>query len=93
MEIWHAIVLGIVEGVTEFIPISSTGHMTIVEKLLGLAIDDPSVTGFTAVIQVGAIAASIIYFWRDIVRMGKAWFSGLFSRHTGMRPITSLAGM
>ncbi|MFA6002191.1 MAG: undecaprenyl-diphosphate phosphatase [Thermoleophilia bacterium] len=79
MEIWHAILLGIVEGVTEFLPISSTGHLTIVEKLLGLAIDDPAVTGFTAVIQVGAIAASIIYFWRDIVRMGKAWFRGLFS--------------
>jgi undecaprenyl-diphosphatase len=79
MEIWHAIILGIVEGVTEFLPISSTGHLTIVEKLLGLAIDDPAVTGYTAVIQVGAIAASIIYFWRDIVRMGKAWFTGLFS--------------
>jgi len=79
MEIWHAIILGIVEGVTEFLPISSTGHLTIVEKLLGLAIDDPAVTGFTAVIQIGAIAASILYFWRDISRMAKAWFRGLLS--------------
>lgn len=79
MEIWHAIVLGIVEGITEFLPISSTGHLTIVEKLLGLPIDDPSVTAYTAVIQVGAIAAVFVYFWRDIVRLARAWFGGLFS--------------
>lgn len=79
VEIWHAIVLGIVEGITEFLPISSTGHLTIVEKMLGLPIDDPAVTGFTAVIQVGAIAASIVYFWHDIVRFVRAWFAGVFS--------------
>lgn len=79
MEIWQAIILGIVEGITEFLPISSTGHLTVVEKLLDLPIEDPAVTGFTAVIQIGAIAASIIYFLRDIVRMGKAWLGGLFS--------------
>lgn len=79
MEIWHAIVLGIVEGITEFLPISSTGHLTIVEKLLGLPIDDPAVTAYTAVIQVGAIAAVFVYFWRDIVRLARAWFGGLVS--------------
>lgn len=79
MEIWHAIVLGIVEGVTEFLPISSTGHLTIVEKLLGLPIDDPAVTAYTAVIQVGAIAAVFVYFWRDIARLASAWFRGLVS--------------
>ncbi len=40
---------------TEFLPVSSTGHLTIVEKLLGLRVDDPGVTAFTAIIQVGAI--------------------------------------
>jgi undecaprenyl-diphosphatase len=79
MEIWQAIILGIVEGVTEFLPISSTGHLTITEKLLGINIDDPAVTGYTAVIQVGAIAAVLVYFWRDIVRLSTAWFRGLFS--------------
>ncbi len=62
MHIWQAILLGIVEGLTEFLPVSSTGHLTITEKLLGLQVDDPGVTAFTAVIQVGAIAAAIIYF-------------------------------
>lgn len=79
MEIWHAIVLGVVEGVTEFLPVSSTGHLTIVEKLLGLPIDDPAVTAYTAVIQVGAIAAVFVYFWRDIARLARAWFRGLAS--------------
>ena len=62
-------VLGIVEGITEFLPVSSTGHLTIVEELLGMQVDDPAVTAYTAIIQVGAIAAAIIYFWRDIVRI------------------------
>ena len=49
---WQSIVLGIVEGITEFLPISSTGHLTVVEKLMGVQIDDPSVTAYTAVVQV-----------------------------------------
>lgn len=69
VEIWKAIILGIVEGITEFLPVSSTGHLTITEKLLDLKVDDPAVTGFTAVIQVGAILAAIIYFAKDIWRM------------------------
>ena len=79
IELWQAIVLGIVEGITEFLPVSSTGHLTIAEKLLGLPIDDPAVTAYTAIIQVGAIAAAIIYFWRDIVRIVVAFVRGVFS--------------
>jgi undecaprenyl-diphosphatase len=74
-----AIILGIVEGLTEFLPVSSTGHLTIAEKLLGLPVDDPSVTAFTAVIQIGAILAVVIYFWADIVRLLVAWARGLFN--------------
>jgi len=78
MTIFDAIILGIVEGLTEFLPVSSTGHLTIVSKMLGLQIDDPSVTGFTAVIQVGAIVAVVLYFWKDISRIAVAWVRGLF---------------
>ena len=77
MTIWDAIILGIVEGLTEFLPVSSTGHLTIVSKMLGLQIDDPSITGFTAVIQIGAIAAVVLYFWKDIKRIAVAWVRGL----------------
>jgi len=77
MDYFSAVVLGIVEGLTEFLPVSSTGHLTIVEQVLGLEVDDPSVTAFTAVIQVGAIGAVLLYFWRDIVRIAAAWFRGL----------------
>ena len=58
---WQSIVLGIVEGITEFLPISSTGHLTVTEKLMGIPIDDPSVTAYTAIIQIGAIAATVVW--------------------------------
>jgi len=77
MNYFDAIILGIVEGLTEFLPISSTGHLTIAEEVLGLSTDDPAVTGFTAVIQMGAIAAVIVYFLQDIGRIIKAWTLGL----------------
>jgi undecaprenyl-diphosphatase len=80
MDWLSAIILGVVEGITEFLPVSSTGHLTVTEKILGLTIDDPDVTAFTAVIQVGAILAAIIYFWRDIVRLATGWFTGLFHK-------------
>jgi undecaprenyl-diphosphatase len=72
-----AVILGIVEGLTEYLPVSSTGHLTITEKLLGLEVDDPAVTAYTAFIQIGAIAATLIYFFKDFVRFALAWFRGL----------------
>ena len=74
-----AVVLGVVEGLTEFLPVSSTGHLTIAEGLLGLEVDDPSVTAFTAVIQVGAIVAVLLYFAKDIARFARGFFAGLAS--------------
>ena len=79
-----AVILGIVEGLTEYLPVSSTGHLTITEKLLGLEVDDPAVTAYTAFIQIGAIAATLIYFFKDFVRFALAWFRGL--THAEARP-------
>ncbi|WP_295699587.1 undecaprenyl-diphosphate phosphatase [Lapillicoccus sp.] len=72
-----SVILGVVEGLTEYLPVSSTGHLTITEKLLGLQVSDPAVTAYTAIIQLGAIAATILYFFKDIVRLLVAWFRGL----------------
>ncbi|AGP59958.1 undecaprenyl-diphosphate phosphatase [Streptomyces rapamycinicus] len=80
ISIGQAAILGIVEGVTEFLPVSSTGHLKITEGLLGIPVDDTSVVGFTAVIQVGAIAAVLVYFFKDIVRIVSAWGRGLAHR-------------
>jgi undecaprenyl-diphosphatase len=74
-----AVLLGVVEGLTEFLPISSTGHLTAVEGLRGLPVDDPAITAYTAIIQFGAIVATLIYFRTDIVRLAAAWLGGLTS--------------
>jgi undecaprenyl-diphosphatase len=83
MDLWHALVLGAVEGITEFLPISSTGHLTILESAFGYSVDDPDVTAFTAIIQVGAVLATLLFLRRDIVRLLGAFFRGL--RHPAQR--------
>ncbi|MBR8639979.1 undecaprenyl-diphosphate phosphatase [Streptomyces tuirus] len=80
INVGQAVVLGAVEGVTEFLPVSSTGHLKIVEGLMGIPVDDDAVVGFSAVIQVGAIAAVLVYFFKDIVRIVSAWGRGLRDR-------------
>ncbi|MEU7381002.1 MULTISPECIES: undecaprenyl-diphosphate phosphatase [unclassified Streptomyces] len=80
ISVGQAVVLGVVEGVTEFLPVSSTGHLKITEGLMGIPVDDKSVVAFSAVIQVGAIAAVLVYFFKDIVRIVSAWFRGLANK-------------
>ena len=77
MNLLQAVGLGIVEGLTEFLPVSSTGHLTITEKLMGLPIDSDAITGFTAVVQFGAIVAVLLFFREDIVRLLRAAWDGL----------------
>ena len=69
MTIWEAVLLGIVQGLTEFIPISSTAHLTITGKWLGLIRQDAPEqwTAFIAVIQIGTLIAVFAYFWADIL--------------------------
>ncbi|MEY4367728.1 MAG: undecaprenyl-diphosphatase UppP [Actinomycetota bacterium] len=75
MTLFEAIVLGIVQGLTEFLPISSSAHLQIVENLLGVgSLSKPALTAFIATIQLGTELAVLVYFWRDIVRISKAWF-------------------
>ncbi len=86
-----AIILGIVEGLTEFLPISSTGHLTITEKLLGLPVDAKAVTAYTAIIQLGAIAATFLFFAKKIARLFMAWVRGLGSEEGRRSPDYMLA--
>src|ERR1044072_4829258 len=79
MEWWEAILLGAVEGFTEFLPISSTGHLTILERLLGYSTDSSDITAFTAIIQVGAAAPPVLYLRHNIPRLLAAWVRGLIN--------------
>lgn len=77
MDLLHAILLGFVEGITEFLPISSTGHLTIIEKLLGYSINSRDITAFTAIVQVGAVLATLLYLRKDLARIIGVWMRGL----------------
>jgi undecaprenyl-diphosphatase len=79
LNIIQAVILGAVEGITEFLPVSSTGHLTIVEKLFGFDIAADDITAFTAIIQSGAVFATLIFLRKDLIRIIVAWFKGLFS--------------
>jgi undecaprenyl-diphosphatase len=63
-----SVLLGVVEGVTEFLPVSSTAHLRIAERLLNLSLHDDFWKVYTIVIQLGAIAALPVYFWRRILK-------------------------
>jgi undecaprenyl-diphosphatase len=89
MTLLQAIVLGIVQGLTEFLPISSTAHLRIVPALFGWhfyhgTTNDPG-AAFTAVVQLGTTAALVLYFWRELLQVTVAWFRGIRDksvRHT-----------
>ena len=72
MTLWFAVIMGLVQGLTEFLPISSTAHLRIAPALLGQA--DPG-AAFSAVIQLGTLAAVLLYFARDLGRMVRGIFT------------------
>lgn len=72
-----AIVLGIVQGLTEFLPVSSSAHVSVVGQFIGQG--DPG-AAFTAITQLGTESAVLVYFWRDIVRIIRAWALSLAGR-------------
>jgi undecaprenyl-diphosphatase len=77
MTVIEAIVLGLVQGLTEFLPISSTAHLRIAPELFGWA--DPG-AAYSAIIQLGTTAAVLIYFAKDLGRLARAFFKGLADR-------------
>jgi undecaprenyl-diphosphatase len=75
IDLLKAVVLGVIQGLTEFLPISSSAHLRILPELFGWG--DPG-AAFTAVIQIGTELAVLIYFRKDIWRIGNAWVRSLF---------------
>jgi undecaprenyl-diphosphatase len=81
VSLFQAIVLGIVQGLTEFLPVSSTAHLRIVPVLFGWKFyhgttNDPG-AAFTAVVQLGTTAALVLYFWRELLQVTVAWLRGI----------------
>lgn len=76
MSWWQVVVLAVVQGLTEFLPVSSSGHLAIVSRLF---FDADAGASFTAVTQLGTEMAVLVYFARDIVRIVNAWIRGLFA--------------
>lgn len=83
MDFFRAVVLGVLQGLTEFLPISSSAHLAIFPKFFGW--DDPG-AAYTAVIQIGTEIAVLLYFWRDIWTIGSGWVRGVFSREAREAP-------
>lgn len=83
MDFLRAVVLGLIQGLTEFLPISSSAHLAIFPKFFGW--DDPG-AAYTAVIQIGTELAVVLYFWRDIWTIGSGWVRGVFSREARQAP-------
>ncbi len=69
MDLIQTIIIAIVEGLTEFLPVSSTGHMIIAQKILGVAEGDPFVHAFTFIIQFGAILSVVCLYWKHFFQM------------------------
>lgn len=81
MTPFDAVILGIIQGLTEFLPISSSAHVQIAQQLLGLSeLPKPKLTAFIATIQLGTEAAVLIYFWKDIIRILRGFFGAIFMK-------------
>src|SRR5512135_764469 len=80
MSIFQALILGIIQGLTEYIPVSSTAHLILVPWLLGWNFDPNARVVFDILVQWGTLVGVVIYFWRDIIAIIRAVLTGLLQR-------------
>jgi len=87
----HAAILGIVQGLTEFLPISSSAHLILVPRLLGW--NDPFIdsAAFDVMLHMGTLVALLVYFWRDLIQILGAWLASIRDRRIGDDPQRRLA--
>ena len=78
MSLFDAMLLGIIQGLTEFVPISSTAHLLIGQTILNLPADE-AMFSFLVLVQLGTLVSLVIYFWKDWIRLIKAFFARPFS--------------
>lgn len=86
MTLFHAFLLGILQGLTEFIPVSSTAHLLIAQRMLGLDPADPALFSFSVLVQLGTIVSLIAFFWKDLLEIILATLTNL----GGLRNFKSL---
>ena len=79
MTIFQAFVLGIMQGLTEFIPVSSTAHLLVAEHFMGLDPNNDALFSFSVLIQLGTLVSVFIFYWQDLLRLLKAFFEKPFS--------------
>lgn len=80
MTLFQAVILGAIQGITEFLPISSSGHLVLMPFLLGWQIPEEQVFPFDVLVQVGTLAAVVAYFWRDLSRIAREFITALWKR-------------
>ena len=80
MTILQAIILGIVQGLTEFLPISSSGHLVLTPYLLGWQIPEEQVFVFDVLVQIGTLLAVIAYFWKDLWSILTRFLAGFWKK-------------
>ena len=80
MTILQAFILGIVQGITEFLPISSSGHLVIVPFIFGWQIPSEQIFPFDVLVQMGTLLAVIIYFWKDLIKLIAAFVKSLLNK-------------
>ena len=79
MTIFHALILGVIQGLTEFIPVSSTAHLLVAEHFMGLDPNNEALFSFSVLIQLGTLVSVFIFYWQDLLRLLKAFFEKPFS--------------
>src|SRR2546428_3910188 len=90
-QILHAAILGLVQGLTEFLPVSSSAHLILVPRFLGW--NDPFVdsSAFDVMLHLGTLVALLVYFWRDLIRLLRAWLASIRDRSLAGDPERRLA--
>ncbi len=93
MSLFQALVLGIVQGLTEYLPVSSSAHLVLVPWALGWEFDPDAAFAFDVLVQMGTLVAVIAYFWKDLVHMLRATLRALVHREAIQDPYVRLAGL